>query len=455
MKIYDLIVLGGGPAGYNAAERAGHAGLSTLLIEKRSLGGVCLNEGCVPTKTLLYSAKLADSASHAADYGVTLGEASIDHAKVVERKDGVIKMLVGGVGATLKRSGVTVVNGEGVISGKTAEGFKVVSGSEEYFGKKLLIATGSSPALPPIPGLKEALEKGFALTNREILELKSIPKKLIVVGGGVIGLEMAQYFAIAGSEVSVVEALDHIAGNNDSDIIALMQKSFEARGVKFYLNSKVTQVGDGSVTFESEGKVTVLKGNAALISIGRKPNSSGIGLEAIGVEAERGAVKTDDRMRTNIPNVYAAGDINGQSMLAHTGYREGEVAVNDILGIKDAMKYDSIPAVVYTNPEIGAVGETEATAKAKGYEVKCVKLPMQFSGRYVAENQGGNGICKLVFDAKRKVLLGAHVYANYSSEFVVSAGMMIDLKLNVDQMKKFVFPHPTVCEIFREALFAF
>ena len=252
--MYDLIILGGGPAGYNAAERAGHAGLKTLVIEERALGGVCLNEGCIPTKTLLYSAKIYDYAKHSKDYGVSFGSADIDHAFVVNRKNGVVKQLVSGIGGKMKKSGVEVVKASAVIKERNAEGFVVTADGKEYVGKQLLIATGSSPALPPIDGLADSLKEGFALTNREILDITEIPKTMVVVGGGVIGLEMASYFNSVGSKVYVVEMLDHIAGPVDREISALLQKDYAARGVEFILGAKVTSIKNKTVSYEKDGK---------------------------------------------------------------------------------------------------------------------------------------------------------------------------------------------------------
>ena len=216
--MYDLIILGGGPAGYNAAERAAHGGLKTLVIEKRALGGVCLNEGCIPTKTLLYSAKIFDYSKHCAEYGVKLGDASIDHSYVIERKNKVVKMLVGGIGSTLKRAGIDVVTEAGEILRRDAEGFVVRAGDGEYVGRQLLICTGSTASVPPIPGLRESVESGFGLTNHEILDMKEVPGRLVVIGGGVIGLEMASYFNSIGSHVTVIEMLDHIGGPTDLEI---------------------------------------------------------------------------------------------------------------------------------------------------------------------------------------------------------------------------------------------
>lgn len=453
--VYDLIVLGGGPAGYLGSERAGHAGLSVLCIEERSVGGVCLNEGCIPTKTLLYSAKIFDSASHGDKYGVTAQGLSIDHAKVVARKDKVVKTLVSGVKSALKANGVTLVEGRGVITGKNAEGYTVTANGETYTGKRLLIATGSSPAVPPIPGLKEGLASGFVMTNRETLDLKERPNKLVVVGGGVIGLEMASYFNAIGSEVTVIEMLDHIAGENDPDLVSLLQKGYEKKGMVFQLSARVTEITADGVKYEKDGKAQFAPADKVLLSIGRRANTKDIGLESINVLTERGAIVTDARMKTNIPEVYAAGDVNGKSMLAHTAYREAEVAVNNMLGKRDVMRYTAIPGVLYTNPELSSVGETEYTARAKGMDVDVVKIPMRFSGRYLAENEGGDGIIKLVINKQKKTLVGVQALSNYSSEFIVAAGTFIELELPLDDIKEIVFPHPTVAEIIREAVFQY
>lgn len=452
---YDLIVLGGGPAGYLASERAGHAGLSVLCVEERSVGGVCLNEGCIPTKTLLYSAKVFDGAAHGEKYGVTAEGLKIDHAKVVARKDKVVKTLVAGVSSALKANHVTLVSARGVITGKNAEGYTVEAGGETYVGKRLLIATGSSPAVPPIPGLKEGLASGFVCTNREILALTEKPEHLVVIGGGVIGLELASYFTSIGSKVTVIEMLDHIAGENDAELVSILQKGFEKRGVTFHLSAKVTEVTANAVKYEKDGTVQEVACDKVLLSIGRRANTKDIGLESIHVLTERGAVVTDAHMKTNQPEVYAAGDVNGKSMLAHTAYREAEVAVNVMLGKKDTMRYEAVPGVLYTNPELSAVGETEASAKAKGLDAAVVKIPMRFSGRYLAENEGGDGIIKLVVDNATKRVLGAQVLSNYSSEFIVTVGTFIELGMTIDEVKKIVFPHPTVSEIIREAVFQY
>lgn len=451
---YDLIVLGGGPAGYLAAERAGKAGLSVLVIEERSLGGVCLNEGCIPTKALLYSAKLHDGAANGAKYGVTAEGLSLDHAKAVARKDKVVRTLVAGVKAALKSCGVETVASHGTIKGKTDEGFELEADGNAYFGKRLLVATGSSSALPPIPGLADSLSSGFALTNRELLALTEIPSRLAVIGGGVIGLELASYFVSAGSEVTVIEMLDHIAGANDPDLTSILQKNYAKKGVKFLLSTKVTAVNEGKIECEKDGEPFSVEADKCLVSIGRRANTKGIGLEAAGVELERSAIVTDERLRTGIDGIYAAGDVNGRSMLAHTAYREAEVAVNDMLGVRDEMRYDCIPSVIYTNPELASIGETEYTAKEKGLAASAVTLPMRFSGRYLAENEGGDGIFKLVVENDTGRILGMQSLANYSSEFISAGTALLSMGATVENVRRMVFAHPTVSEIIREAAWA-
>jgi dihydrolipoamide dehydrogenase len=451
---YDLIVIGGGPAGYLAAERAGHEGFNTLLVEKRFIGGVCLNEGCVPSKSLLYSSKLYDSAKHGESYGVSCQNVSLDHKAVVARKNRVISTLVGGIKGQLKRNKVTVVEGDARVEGKNAEGYLVSAGGTEYSTKRLLIATGSMPIVPPIPGVREGVAKGTVLTNREILDLDAVPPSLVIIGGGVIGLEMASYFCSAGSKVTIIEMLDHIAGPTDLEISSILLKNYRKKGIDFRLNAKVVEVADGAVVYEEAGEKKSVQADKVLMSIGRRPVTEGLGLDKVGVELVRGAIKTDERGKTNVPDVYAAGDVNGVSMLAHTAYREAEVCVNTMAGRKDTMRYGAIPSVIYTNPEVGSVGETEESARQKGIDFECAKVSMQFSGRYVAETEGGDGICKVLIEKKSRKIIGVHLVGSYASEIIYGAALMVETEMVVADVKEMVFPHPTVCEVIREAIFS-
>lgn len=453
--MYDLIVLGGGPAGYLACERAGHGGLRALLIEKEHVGGVCLNKGCIPTKTFLYSAKIKDSAEHGARYGVSAKEITLDHKTVVKRKDRIVRALTGSVRRMVEDAGCAIVDAEGVIRGKTAEGYAVEAAGQTYTGKRLLIATGSAPVMPPIPGLKEGLESGFVLTSTEMLSLESVSPSLVIIGGGVIGMEMASYFSSAGSTVTVVEMLPQIGGPIDTEIAGILQKEYERKGVRFILKGRVTQIKDGGVLYEKDGETTETKADAVLLSVGRAPYTEGVGLNNIGVGLDRCAIRIDEHCKTNVPDVYAAGDVTGLCMLAHTAYRQAEVAVNHMLGKPDVMHYGAIPSVIYTNPEVAAVGETGQSAIEKGMDVTVKTLSMNYSGRYMAENEGGRGIIKIVVDNRLHTLCGVHMIGNYASEIIVSAGICIEKMLTIDEIKSVVFPHPTVSEVIREAIFQY
>lgn len=455
MDVFDLIIIGGGPAGYLAAERAGAAGLKVALAEKRALGGVCLNEGCIPSKTLLAAAKIYEHAVGGERYGVHVQEASIDHVTVLRRKDKVVKKLVAGVGAKMKQQDIQVFKGEGSVTGREGDIFALRVDEQSIGARWLLIASGSAPIVPPIPGVAEGLETGFILTSREILSLAEPPKELVVVGGGVIGLEMASYYNTIGCHVSVVEMLDKIAGPTEREVSESLQKALAAKGIAFHLGCRVSGFENGSVHFETAGGSESIAADKVLLAIGRRPVTEGLGLEGLGVLMERGAIVTDAYMQTNVAGVYAAGDVNGKSMLAHTAYREAEVAVNHMLGRPDEMRYRAIPSVIYTDPEVACIGETEDTAHAKGISVQVAKLPMTYAGRYVAEVERGEGFCKLILDAGRQCLIGVHIIGSYASEMIYGIGMMIENETRVSALKQLVFPHPTVSEIIKETLFAF
>ena len=452
----DLAIIGGGPGGYVAAERAGAAGLSVILFEKNSLGGVCLNEGCIPTKTLLFSAKVFDYAQHADRYGVNVDGSAVDFGAVFKRKEKVVRKLVAGVKAQMKNAGVEVVAAEAEILGRSGEGFAVRADGQEYVARKLLICSGSEAVVPPIPGLRES---AAVVTNREILALEEQPAELVVIGGGVIGMEFASFFNSIGTKVTVVEMLPKILGPMDDELSAMLQAQYAKKGVEFQLGCKVTAVEGDTVVYETpEGESRRVRGDRILVSVGRRAVLQGFGLETLGVELALNpagrpyGIKVDEHMRTSVPGVYAAGDVTGFSMLAHTASREGEVAVNDILGKADRMRYDAIPGVVYTNPEVAGAGLTESEAARKGLDVAVLKLPMAFSGRFVAENERGEGMCKLIVDNDTHAVLGVHMLGNPCSEMIHSACIAIEQKMTAEQLKEVVFPHPTVSEIFRETL---
>lgn len=445
---YDVAIIGGGPAGYTAAERAAKGGLSTILFEKNALGGVCLNEGCVPTKTLLYSAKTYDNIRHASKYAVKAENPSFDLGKIIARKNKVVKKLTAGIRMKMTEAGATVVNAEASIEGRAEDGtLTIVAADTRYEAANLLICTGSETVIPPIPGLSETAY----WTSREALQSKELPASLVIIGGGVIGMEFASFFNSLGVEVHVVEMLDKILGPMDRELSAMLQAEYAKRGVKFYLGHKVTGVHGTEVSVEKDGESFTLTGEKVLLSVGRRPVTKGFGLENLGVEPFRNGVKVNEYMQTSLPNVYACGDITAFSLLAHTAVSEAEVAIDHILGKPHAMSYKAIPGVVYTNPEIAGVGRTEDELQAAGVDYQVKKIPMAFSGRFVAENEMGNGVCKLLLDGEG-TLIGAHLLGNPASELIVIAGMAIEQGMKAEQLTHFVFPHPTVGEILKEAL---
>ena len=441
---YDVAIIGGGPAGYTAAEAAGKAGLSVVLFEKKSLGGVCLNEGCIPTKTLLYSAKTLDNARHAQKYAVNVTVEGFDLPKIVARKQKVVRKLVLGVKAKLTAHQVQIVTGEAEI----VDAQHIRCGEETYECAHMLLCTGSETFVPPIPGVQDIPY----WTHREALDCKELPQTLAIIGGGVIGMEFASYFTSLGVKVTVVEMLDEILGGLDKEISSLLRAEYQKRGVQFLLSTKVLSFenAEGGVKVNYEGGEVVAE--RVLLSMGRRPVIKGYGLENLGLKTdERGRICVDAHMQTSAAGVYACGDITGVSMLAHTAVREAEVAVHHLLNKADEMTYNAIPGVVYTNPEVASVGFTEEALIREGISYRVSKLPMAYSGRFVAENEGVNGVCKLLI-AEDDTILGAHLLGNPASEIITLAGMAISMKLKAEEWKRMVFPHPTVGEIFKETL---
>ena len=345
--------------------------------------------------------------------------------------------------------GVVVVNGEAEIKGRAADGtISIVCGEETYEAANLLLCTGSETVIPPIPGLAET----DYWTSREALQTKELPASLVIIGGGVIGMEFASFFNSMGTEVHVVEMLDKILGPMDKELSEMLQAEYAKRGIRFYLGHKVTAVHGGEVTVEKDGESFVIEGEKVLLSVGRRPVTKGFGLETLSPEPFRNGIKVNQYMQTSLPNVYACGDITAFSLLAHTAVSEAEVAVKHILGKSGAgMSYKAIPGVVYTNPEIAGVGKTEEELQAEGIPYIVKKLPMAFSGRFVAENEQGNGVCKLIL-SEDETVIGAHLLGNPASELVVIAGIAIEKEMTAEELKSIVFPHPTVGEIIKEAL---
>jgi dihydrolipoamide dehydrogenase len=447
--MYDLIILGGGPAGGAAAEAAKKAGMSVLLIEKRHLGGVCLNEGCIPSKFLLCCSKRFRYAQDSVSFGTTADNVRFDIRKVIDRKNDLVGKLRKSSESSKKKLGIEVVGSEGAILPKQGDIFRVKAGSAEYESKRLLLCSGSEAIRLPIPGA----DQPFVCTNREVLDISSIPRQMVIIGGGIIGLEFATFFSEIGSKVTVIEMLPSIAGTIDPDIRAILQKNLEKKGVVFKLQSKVSAIADHAVQFTSPtGAAESAPADIGLMSVGRKPSTSGLGLENIGVELEKGAVKTDEQGRTTAANVFAAGDINGKLMLAHTASREAEVCVDTMMGKQNKIRYDTIPSVVYTHPEVAWVGLTEEEARMKGYEVGLAKIPLNYSGRYFVETENGRDIIKVVVDRRYGALLGVHMSGGECSEMIHGAAIIIEAELGAEEIRNIVFPHPTIAEIMKDAI---
>lgn len=446
---YDIAIIGGGPAGYTAAERAAEGGLKTVLFEKSIIGGVCLNEGCIPTKTLLYSAKLLDSFKTASKYGIqTESTPSFDLDKIIGRKNKTVKKLTSGVKMRLTSSGVTLVEGKAILDGEAEGAIRILCGNDRFTVKNVLLCTGSETVIPPIKGLSDLAY----WTSREALESKELPQTLAIIGGGVIGIEFASFYTSMGVKVKVIEMMPEILGAMDKEISAMLRSEYTKKGVVFHLNTKVTEVTSTQVIVEKDGKTTAIDADKILVSVGRRPITANLGLESLSIELNRQGVKVNEHMQTSHPQVYAAGDITGFSLLAHTAYREGEVALNHVLGKEDCMSYKAIPAVVYTNPEVAGVGKTEEELRAAGQYYNLVKIPMTYSGRFVAENETGNGLYKLITDVDDRII-GCHLLGNPASEIIVVAGIAIENGYTIEQFKKNVFPHPTVGEVIHESLY--
>ncbi len=446
MKSYEIIVLGGGPGGYVAAIKAAQLGAKVALIEKEVVGGICLNHGCIPTKTLLKNAKVYKTIKHASDYGVLLGgDVSFDWSLMLKRKDSVVKKLTMGVSGLLKKNGVDVISG----FGKVLAPDKVEVNGEIYQANNLIIATGASPIMPPIPGLKESYEQGIAVTSRELLQIKDAPKNLVVIGGGVIGVEFATIFSSLGSKVTIIEKLDGIVPMMDDDIRTQYAKILKREGIEIFVNAEVKAVNKNEVTYQFEGKDHKITADTILVSVGMRANSQG--LEVLNLKMDRANIVTDEHLRTSVPNVYAIGDVNGKYMLAHVASAEGLVAVEYILGNKKAhLNYDRVPNAVYGSPEIASVGLTEKEAKAKGLKYKVSTFPLAASGKAMADNEK-DGFVKLIVSEQYKEIIGAHILSYNASDLIAEIGVTLELEGTAHEIAHTIHPHPTLSEIIMEA----
>lgn len=449
---YFLAIIGGGPAGYTAAEKASKAGKDVVLFEQNAVGGTCLNVGCIPTKLLLYGAKQYYNATHAQKYGVTAENVAFDFAAMQKRKTIVVRKLVAGIKQRLNNEHCTLVSGAAAVVSRTDELVTVSCNGETYEAENLLICTGSTNFVPPIPGIKE---NEYVWDSTDALAATELPKSIIIVGGGVIGMEFATLYHELGVSVTVIEAMPTILPNLDQDIVNVLLEKYKKAGINILTSTKVESIEGGKVNVKSQISNDQLQISAEriLVSVGRRANLQG--LEALNdLELNRGAIIVDEFMKTNLPNVYACGDVTGKIMLAHVAARQAEVMVGRLLKQIPLQRiaYNAIPSVVYTNPEIASVGITEQQAAELNIETEVRQLPMTFSGRFMAENEGETGLCKLVLDTKKQTILGVHCIGNPCSEFIAAASFAVRMGYTTAEFEQVVFPHPTVSEILHEII---
>ena len=452
----DLCVIGTGPGGYVAAIRAGQLGMKVAVVEREELGGVCLNRGCIPTKAMLRSAEVMQTMQHSADYGILADNVRLDFAKVIDRREKVVKQLTGGVGGLFKSYGIQVFRG----SGRLAErgGTVVVSGQtdETVNARNVVIATGSVPAKLPIPGA----DNPNVIDSDGALAMTEVPGSLLVIGGGAVGSEWANVFAAFGSQVTLVEMLPTLLPLEDEEMGRTLRRTFERQGITVHTEAKLEAIetaDDGKevgVLTLKDGSQARIAADKILVGVGRKPNTTGLGLEEAGAKLDRrGFVEVDDYLQTSLPNVYAIGDVTGKALLAHLASHQGVTAAENIAGHEVVMDYKVVPACTYTHPEVASVGLSEKKAREQGYDVKIGKFPFVASGRAISYGET-EGTVKVVADAKYGELLGVHIIGPQASELIPEAALGIKLEATLEDIQATIHAHPTLAEAVMEAAWA-
>jgi len=446
----DICVLGGGPAGYVAAIRAAQLGAKVSLIEDREVGGTCLNRGCIPTKALLKTSEVLNLLSKAKEFGLATTLSSIDARVPQSRKDRIVKSLRMGVEHLLAKNGIEVLKGKGRIESSKRVIVHTEDGEVAINCNSLLITTGSEPLIPDIPGVKSA----GVITSDEALELTQIPESIAIIGAGAIGMEFATLYHSLGSKVTVIEVKDRIIPNEDKEITAELLKIMKRQGIKFLLGSRVKGISESPKGLETcvyvEGKEVSLITEKILVAVGRKLGGVSPDISALGVEIRNGSIVVNEHMETNVPGVYSAGDVIGGSLLAHLAFAEGRVAAENALGIKSRLNYSAVPACVYTNPEVAAVGLSEEQAKEKGIAVKVGRFDFRNNGRALCHGER-EGFVKVITEEGTGVILGARILGPHASELISEITLAVSLGLKAEVLADMIHPHPALAEAVMEA----
>lgn len=445
---YDILIIGAGPGGYVAAIKGAQNGKKVCVIEKEHIGGACLNEGCIPTKTLLKSVELMDSINKASDFGIegiTIKDIKMDLNGLQKKKKEIVDSLVTGVRSLLKKNDITLIEGIAAFKDKNT----ITVNGKDITADSVIIATGSVPAMLDIPISDEMP----LLTSTEVLEMKEKYSSMVIIGGGVIGVELAYFLSKIGIKITIVEFLDRILSMIDHEIIDLVEKQIKSMGIEIITGATVTEIGSDRVVYTIGNEAKEIECDATVMSVGRKPNILIGGLDDIGIKTERGAIVTDHRMQSNVKNVYAIGDVNGNSMLAHTASMEGLIAIDNICGKDNHMNYSKIPSAIYLNPEIASVGLTEEQARKKYGEVKIGKFPMMGNGKSMIEGNQ-NGFIKIICDKDYLEILGAHLYCIHATDMISELSLAMEIECTADELVNIIHPHPTISEGIGEAAHA-
>lgn len=447
MKKYDIVVVGGGPGGYIAAVKGARMGAKVALVEKHKLGGVCYNYGCIPTKTLLKNAKLYEEILNSDKFGINLnGEIEIDWNKMMERKDKVIDDITDSVKKLLLNNGVDIYNCFGQIIDKNT----IQVEHEQIKTKNLIIATGSSVKFPPIEGLKESYDNGEVLDSTGAITLEKLPKDMIILGAGVIGIEFATLYSSLGVKVTVIQRSGEILSHLDKEIRVEVERHLREKGVNILLNASTKKVKGKAIQVNIGVETKELSAECIVACLGRMPNTKG--LEALDINIGRRGIEVDNRMKTNVEGVYAIGDVNGNVMLAHVASAEGIVAIENIMGKESKMDYDNIPANIYSFPEVGTIGLTEESAVEKGYKVVTSKLNLDANGKALAEGDN-TGFVKIVANKENAEILGVHIIAAHATDMIPEAAAIMSMNGTIYDLAKTIHPHPTMSEVVMEAAY--